>query len=189
MSEEETPSEAPVEAPPEAPVEASADNQTVPYERFASKIAEIKNLEEQLAVASKTVEETKHWEQKATELQSTYDEASKVWEKEEALYQAGISNPEIRELAQWRFEKSGVEGDFGDWLKGEGKEDPLLKSHLVEKEGQRAKISSPNIGIKETPPARGEYSPEAVQGMSVEEVKKNYARIAGAWGYRAHEFK
>ena len=190
---EETTTEATTEA---APTEAApTESQTVPYERFASKIAEIKDLEEKLSIAAQAIDTATALQERLTEATAAHTQETSAWGQTEALLRAGVLDSEVAELARWRFEKSGAE-DFTEWLGTDAKTDPLLSAHLAPPAQPAAQATptpptppNPNAGARSAPPPRGEFSPEAVQGMSVDEVKKNYARIAGAWGYKAHAFK
>ena len=181
---EETPTPEATEAPAETPPAAT---NTIPYERFSQKVAEVKALEEKLAAAAT-------WETKHNELAATVDAERKAWGQTQALYKAGVTSEEVGELAKWRFEKSGAE-DFGAWLAADALSDPLLKSHLAPQEAPPpvevkttpaeppAAPVSPNNGAITTPPPRGTFTPEAVQSMSIEDLKANYGKIASAWGY------
>jgi len=181
---------------PDAPDAAPAtEKQTVPYERFAQKVAEIKALETKLAEAAQSSDVAAAWETKHNELNATFESERAAWNQKSALYQVGINDPDVSELARWRFEKSGSE-DFGQWLETDAKNDPILKTHLTKPEAaptaaptpEATPAPSPNTGARSAPPPRGEFSPEAVQNMSIEEIKANYGKIAGAWGYTPRKF-
>ena len=185
---EETPTEnAPTPTP--TPEKAAPEGQTVPYERFAKKIEQVKTLEAQLAEAQAAIETAGSWETKHHELNTTIESERATWSQKSALYEAGISDPDLAELAQWRFEKSGAE-NFKEWLTTAGQEDGILKTHLNKPTHPAANIPpSPNTGTKTAPPPRGEFTPESVQKMTIDELKANYGKIAGAWGYTARNFK
>ena len=189
---EETPN---TETPPAATIE-----QTVPYDRFAQKVAELKAVEVQLAEAAQAVDTAKAWEDRFNTLTTEYESHKKQTGQTTALLRAGIQDEDISELARWRFEKSGSE-DFSDWLQNEAKNDSVLRVHLqpqtppttttqpTQPPQPPAPQPSVNTGARTAPPPRGEFSPEAVQNMSVEELKANYGKIAGAWGYTPRTFK
>lgn len=172
-------------------VQQTQEAQTVPYERFASKVNELNTLKEQLS-------NSVNWENKHNELTATLESERAAWKQTQSLYQAGITSEEVIELAKWRFGKSGSD-DFSSWLSSDALQDPLLKTHLGQetKTQTEAKIAqpapvptaNPNNGVQAPPPPRGDFSPESVQQMSVDDLKKNYARIASAWGYRSHNLK
>ena len=180
---EETPKETPTETPTE-----KTGGQTVPYERFASKIAQVKALETQLAEAQAAIKAAGGWETKHTELTATMEAERHEWSQKTALYEAGLTDPEVAELARWRFEKSG-EDNFSEWLSNSAKEDGILKTHLAKPQPAASVAPNSNIGVKASPPPRGEFTPENVQKMTIDELKANYGKIAGAWGYRPHNFK
>lgn len=187
--EEETPLE---ETPPK-------EVQTVPYERFAQKIEQVKNLEAALSDAKKTLEAAGGWEEKHNALTTTIEGERTSWAQKSALYEAGITDPDLAELARWRFEKSGSE-NFGEWLGSGAKEDSMLKPHFNKAPTPDAAPTAPtptptaptptaNAGTRTAPPPRGEFTPESVQSMTIDELKANYGKIAGAWGYTARDFK
>lgn len=183
---EETPKE-------ESPKAEAAEAQTVPYERFAQKVAEVKALEAKLSTVGEMDAVVKAWEAKYAELQDKFSADKQGWEQKEALMRTGILDEDVADLARWRFSKSDSD-NFVEWLQKEALEDTVLKPHLskeVVKVDAPKPVAEPpvNNGVKNTPaPARGELSPEAVQQMSLEDIRKNYAKIAGAWGYTPHNF-
>ena len=187
---EETPT--PETPTPETTKAETSAVQTVPYERFAAKIAEVKTLENQLAEASQAVDVAKAWESRFNELSTEYESHKNQTTQSTALLRAGIDDEDISELARWRFEKSGSE-DFAEWLDTDAKNDSVLKVHLTKPPAVTSAKStpqpSPNTGARTAPPPRGDFSPEAVQNMSVEDLKKNYSKIAGAWGYAPRKIK
>ena len=191
---EETPN---TETPPAVETEAATETkQTVPYERFAQKVAELKAIEAQLAEAAQAVDTAKAWEDRFNTLAAEREAEKRQFTQTSALLRAGIHDEDISELARWRFEKSESE-DFAEWLKNEAKNDPVLKPHLQNAPQTAPQAPPPaakpqpnvNAGAKTTPPPRGEFSPEAVQNMTVEELRANYGKIAGAWGYTPRTFK
>ena len=196
---EDTPTTTTETNAPESDPPATEKQQTVPYERFAQKVQEIKALETKLAEAAQASDLAAAWETKHNELTATFESERAAWNQKSALYQAGISDPDVSELARWRFEKSGSE-NFAEWLETDAKNDPILKTHLTKPEAppapapeppatqQATPQPSPNTGTRSAPPPRGEFSPEAVQKMTVEEIKANYGKIAGAWGYTPRKF-
>ena len=193
---EETPN---TETTPDAPA-AEASPQTVPYERFAQKVAELKALESKLAEAAQLGDVAKNWEDRFKSLSAEHQAEKSQWEQTTALLKAGINDEDISELARWRFSKSDSE-DFAEWLENEASNDPVLKVHLNKQDTEAAPEAapktapqptpqpSPNAGARTAPPPRGDFSPEAVQNMSIEDLKRNYAKIAGAWGYTPRNFK
>ena len=191
---EETPN---TETPPAATTEAE-QKQTVPYDRFAQKVAELKAVEVQLAEAAQAVDTARAWEDRFNTLNKEYESHKKQTDQTTALLRAGIQDDDISELARWRFEKSGSE-DFSEWLQNDARNDSVLKVHLQPQTPPTTEPTPPpqapapqpsvNAGTRTTPPPRGEFSPEAVQGMTVEELKANYGKIAGAWGYTPRTFK
>jgi hypothetical protein len=187
MAEETPTTETPTTETQKAETSAA---QTVPYERFAAKIAEVKTLENQLAEASQAVDVAKAWESRFNELSTEYESHKTQTNQATALLRAGIDDEDISELARWRFEKSGSE-DFAEWLDTDAKNDSVLKVHLTKPAATSTKPTapSPNTGARTAPPPRGDFSPDAVQNMSVEDLKKNYSKIAGAWGYAPRKFK
>jgi hypothetical protein len=195
----ETPTDTPTpETPPEVAATTATDDQTVPYERFAAKIAEIRGLEEKLATAAQAVDVARSLQEQLAAATTAHEGAAVEWSQTEALLRAGVMDGEIAELARWRYGKSGTEETFESWLETGAKEDPILKGHLETAPSPAAPLAAPpattappsaNQGTRAAPPPRGEFSPESVQAMSVAEVKANYSRIATAWGYRGHDFK
>ncbi len=184
------------ETTPEAPA-AEAPPQTVPYERFAQKVAEIKALESKLAEASQLSDVAKNWEDRFKSLSAEHQSEKSQWSQTTALLKAGINDEDISELARWRFSKSESE-DFSEWLESEAPNDPVLKVHLSQPTAPTdapptpkppTAQPSPNAGARTAPPPRGEFSPEAVQNMSIEDLKRKYSKIAGAWGYTPRNFK
>ena len=182
------------DTPTEVPAEA-VQEQSIPYDRFAKKIAEVKALEIQLAEASQSIDTAKAWEMKHTELANEQKTERAAWDKKSALYEAGISDKDVADLAMWRFEKSGSD-NFREWLTEGAKEDSILRGILNKPPAEAAAVAAdtpkpvaqpnPNSGTRSNPPPRGEFSPESVQGMSVAELKANYGKIASAWGYTPH---
>lgn len=194
MSEQETPNQTPQTEP-------APEVQTVPYERFAQKIEQVRALEAQIAEQAQQLEAVGELKTAHDTLTQTLNNERAEWSQKSALYQAGISDPEITELAQWRFQKSGSE-DFGEWLKSAATSDEILKKHLnppqVVQQTEQVEQApapvetktapNPNIGTRSAPPPRGELTPEAVQNMSVEELRANYGKIAKAWGFVPRKF-
>ena len=194
MSEQETPNQTPQTEP-------APEVQTVPYERFAQKIEQVRALEAQIAEQAQQLEAVGELKTAHDTLTQTLTNERAEWTQKSALYQAGIIDPDVAELARWRFQKSGSE-DFGEWLKNASTEDPILKTHLhtpqVVQEAAPAEQApapvetktapNPNIGTRSAPPPRGELTPEAVQNMTVEELRANYGKIAKAWGFVPRKF-
>ena len=199
MSDETPTPEATPEAPPAEA--APTSEQTVPYERFAAKIAEIKALESRLADAQALIEGAQALQTQLETMQNERAADAAKFQQTEALLRAGVLDEDIAELARWRFNKSESD-NFAEWLATDAKNDAVLKLHLNAPTTEAAPPAaapvqkptptpqpSPNTGARTAPPPRGEFSPEAVQNMSIEDLKRNYSKIAGAWGYTPHNFK
>lgn len=182
------------ETPNPEPVAQETQEQTVPYERFAQKVSELKSLQKQVAEMSQLNDVVKAWESKYDELQGKYNESSANFQQTEALLRAGIMDDDVADLARYRFSKNEAE-DFAEWLSSAAKEDSVLKVHLqkpaTEQVVQEVKPTPPpqaNKGTKQSPvPPQSEISPENIQNMSIEDLKKNYAKVASAWGYTPHD--
>jgi len=186
------------DTPTETPSEGNKEPQTIPYERFAQKVAEIKALEAKLLEATQAVDTSKAWESKHSELITSSQKEKSGWEQTEALLRIGITDDDIADLAKYRFQKSGEE-DFIAWLKEKANDDPILKTYFnkevspkIEEQTPPKKEPippiSPNNGARTSPPPRGDFSPESVQNMSIEDIKANYSKIASAWGYTPRKF-
>ncbi len=194
MSEQETPNQTPQTEP-------APEVQTVPYERFAQKIEQVRALEAQIAEQAQQLEAVGELKTARDTLTQTLTNERAEWTQKSALYEAGIIDPEVAELARWRFQKSGSE-DFAEWLKNTSTDDPILKKHLHTPQAvqqaapaeqapapvETKTAPNPNIGTRSAPPPRGELTPEAVQNMSVEELRANYGKIAKAWGFAPRKF-
>lgn len=184
--------------PTETPTtEAAPEGQTVPYERFAAKIAEIKTLQDQLTEAKSLIENVKALETQIKSIQDERTADASKFAQTEALLRAGILDDDIAELARWRFDKSESD-NFAEWLANDAAADAILGEHLKKGAAPEAPTQpapqptpqpSPNNGVRNTPAPRGEFSPEAVQKMSVDDLKANYAKIASAWGYVPRNLK
>lgn len=113
-----------------------AADQTVPYNRFAKKVAEAAELKEQISAMQKQVAEltqtsgqVEQWQTKYAELEATYNTSQAEFSTKETLYQRGITNVDHMDLAQYRFKKSGAD-NFSEWLETGIKSDPILSSIL-----------------------------------------------------------
>jgi len=181
------------ETPTTEPAAQESQEQTVPYERFAQKIAELKALQSKVSELSQLTDVVKSWETKYAELENKHTETSSAYKQTEALLRSGITDDEVADLAKYRFTKYESE-DFTEWLSKEAKNDPVLKVHLeapkaaVAEEPKTAPPPQANKGTKQSPVSpQSELSVENVQNMSIEDLKKNYAKIASAWGYAPHD--
>jgi hypothetical protein len=164
---------------PAATPSTTAEAQTVPYERFAAKVAEVAELK---TIAASVGELQGQFQA----LQTEVAKERSTWGEKETLYKAGIVDPDVGEVVRFQYERSGS-GDFADFV-SKADQDPVLKKLLSN--AKPVGISpSENMGARNSPPPRGEFSPESVQSMSVDEIKANYAKFAGAWGIPATRFK
>ena len=93
---DETPTPTPEKTPTPSPEKGG---QTVPYERFAQKISEIKALENQVLDAQKQAESAKGWEAKHADLSTSIETERAAWAQQEALFKAGVRDPDVSELA------------------------------------------------------------------------------------------
>ena len=165
-------------APPPTPT-ATTEAQTVPYERFAAKVAEVAELK--TIVASVGDLQTQFHA-----LQSEVAKERSAWGEKETLYKAGIVDPDVGEVVRFQYERSGSE-NFADFV-AKADQDPVLKK-LLSNTKPRGAAPPENVGARNSPPPRGEFSEESVQNMSVDEIKANYAKFAGAWGIPVSRFK
>ncbi len=185
MSNETPPppaSDAPAATPTPAPSATPAtttEAQTVPYERFAAKVAEVAELK---TIAASVGDLQGQFEA----LQTEVAKERSTWREKETLYKAGIVDPDVGEVVRFQYERSGSD-DFVDFV-SKADQDPVLKK-LLSHTKPLATTPPENVGARNSPPPRGEFSPESVQNMSVDEIKANYAKFAGAWGIPASQFK
>ena len=100
----------------------------------AEALARVTELEAQLAELSPLAEAGSSWEAKFTELETSSQTAATAWLSERELLQAGVRDPEIRELYQWQYSKLEAEGrpEFGAWISGLTAETApaALRAHL-----------------------------------------------------------
>ena len=187
-------------------------DQTVPYNRFAKKVAEAAELKEQITAMQKQVADLtqssgqlEQWQTKYAELEATSNTRQAEFNTKETLYQRGITNADHMDLAQYRFKKSGAD-NFSEWLETGIKSDPILSSILGAPEpvqvAPQAELPAPepqveaaplqatsapfptaNNGTKPVPPARGDISLESVKNMTVEEKAAIYPKLAEQWGF------
>jgi TolA-binding protein len=187
-------------------------DQTVPYNRFAKKVAEAAELKDQITAMQKQVAELtqsssqlEQWQTKYAELEATSSTRQAEFNTKETLYQRGITNADHMDLAQYRFKKSGAD-NFSEWLETGIKNDPILSSILGAPEpapqvpqaeaapepaqveatplqATPAPFPTANNGTKPAPPARGDISLESVKNMTVEEKASIYPKLAEQWGF------
>ena len=174
----DAPATAQAPAPPSTPA-TTAEAQTVPYERFAAKVAEVAELK---TIAASVGELQGQFQA----LQTEVAKERSAWGEKETLYKAGIVDPDVGEVVRFQYERSGS-GDFADFV-SKADQDPVLKK-LLSHTKPLAATPPENVGARNSPPPRGEFSPESVQNMSVDEIKANYAKFAGAWGIPTSRFK
>ena len=174
----DAPATAQAPAPPSTPA-TTTEAQTVPYERFAAKVAEVAELK---TIAASVGELQGQFQA----LQTEVAKERSAWGEKETLYKAGIVDPDVGEVVRFQYERSGSE-DFADFV-SKADQDPVLKK-LLSNTKPLAATPPENVGARNSPPPRGEFSPESVQNMSVDEIKANYAKFAGAWGIPASRFK
>jgi hypothetical protein len=172
-------SDAPVTTPAPAPPATPTEAQTVPYERFAAKVAEVAELK---TIAASVGELQGQFQA----LQIEVEKERSTWGEKETLYKAGIVDPDVGEVVRFQFERSGSE-NFADFV-SKADQDPVLKK-LLSNAKPLAATPPENMGARNSPPPRGEFSEESVQNMTVDEIKANYAKFAGAWGMPATRFK
>lgn len=100
----------------------------------AEALSRVVELEAQLAELSPLAEAGSSWEAKFTELETSSQTAQTAWLSERELLQAGVRDPEIRELYQWQYSKLEAEGrpEFGAWISGLTAETApaALRAHL-----------------------------------------------------------
>ena len=185
------------------------EDQTVPYNRFAKKVAEAAELKEQISAMQKQVAEltqasqqVEQWQTKYAELEATANTRQTEFNTKETLYQRGITNPDHMDLAQYRFNKSGAD-NFSEWLATGIEKDPILSSILntpaaptltqpaapeaqpevTPQQATSAPFPAANNGTKPAPPARGDVNFDSVQKMTVEEKANIYPKLAEQWGF------
>lgn len=184
----------------------SDEEQTVPYARFSKKVAELTELKNQNNLLEERLKELQTVADGAQSLRTEFDEykqeishLQQQFETREALYKNGIMDPDVQELAQWRFQKSGAE-DFNAWLSGDAKSDALFAKHLQPTqapepvnvseqpsqdavqapEAKAAPVSSApqqtfpsaNKGVSTTPPASGHFDMNTLQQMNLEQKRE-----------------
>ena len=122
----------------------------------AEALARVTELEAQLAELSPLAEAGSSWEAKYTELETSSQTAATAWLSERELLQAGVRDPEIRELYQWQYSKLEAEGrpEFGAWISGLTAETApaSLRAHLPGGSSP-APIAAPAPPVATAPPA------------------------------------
>ena len=183
-------------------------DRSVPYTRFKTKVAELKEanaklaeLEGQIATLEKSANMGETWRIKFEELAQTFDSEKATWSTREAMLSTGIVDPEVQDLVGYRWGKLPEEDRPAllEWIKGDATKDPILGPILspaeaaaeAPAEAAPAEAAPPtpkpgapaNVGARPAPAPAPQYTPEMVASMSVEDLKKNYGQISKAFGF------
>lgn len=187
--------------------ETEIEEKTIPYDRFAKKVTEVKALKNTLAEAMAELEglrenagKLEETTKALAELQATYEADKASYTTSLELSRSGITDEDQAELVRWRFAKSGkTTEEFGEWLKNDAPGDKLLAgffnsapNEAPEAPAQPARNVEPpppvNNGTRAAPAPRTAYSAENVANMSVDELRQNYNSIMETWGFPGHDF-
>lgn len=113
----------------------------------AEALSRVAELEAKIAELSPLAEAGSAWEAKFTELETSSAKARSEWSSERELLQAGVRDPEIRELYQWQYSKIAEEGraPFGEWVKGLTAENApaTLRAHLPTSSSPAPAVTAP----------------------------------------------
>lgn len=182
-------------------IDQDQDEKTVPWERFAKKVAENKALKGAVADQQLELDDLRIGAGKLEEATSAFATLKAETDAERlthstslALSRAGITDADTADLVRWRFAKSDKSPEeFGDWLKTDALSDKLLAEVFrVEPTTVEAREPTPqppvNGGTKAPPPPRQAYTAESVQNMTVDELRANYSGIMESFGFQGHDF-
>lgn len=113
----------------------------------AEALSRVAELEAKIAELSPLAEAGSSWESKFTELETSSATAQSAWLSERELLQAGVRDPEIRELYQWQYSKIAEDGraPFGEWVKGLTTENApaSLRAHLPSSPSPAPAVTAP----------------------------------------------